>query len=78
MWVNEGVNKGLNGALSTLGPTVRATYALIKQYPGLSTPQLAGKCGKGDSTIERHIAILRKKDLVEHRGSDRTGGYYVK
>ena len=76
--VNEGVNEGLNEALSTLSPTVRATYALIKQYPGLSTPQQASKCGKGDSTIEHHIAILRKKDLVEHRGSDRTGGHNVK
>ena len=74
----EGVNEGVNGALSDLSPTVRATYSLIKKYPGLNTPQLASKCRKGDSTIERHIAILRKKDLVEHRGPDRTGGYYAK
>lgn len=76
--LNEGVNEGVNEALSDLSPTVRATYSLIKKYPGLNTPQLASKCGKGDSTIERHIAILRKKDLVEHRGPDRTGGYYAK
>lgn len=75
---NEGVTEGVDGVLSGLSPTVRATYAMIKRYPGLNTPQLARKCVKGDSTIERHIAILRKKGLVEHRGADRTGGYYAK
>ena len=76
--VSEGVNEGVNEALSGLGQAVKATYALIKQYPGLNAPQLASKCGKGDSTIERHIAVLKKKDLIEHRGADKTGGYYVK
>ena len=76
--LNEGVNEGVNEALSNLSPTVKETYSLIRKYPGLNTPQLANKCGKGDSTIERHIAILRKKDLVEHRGPDRTGGYFAK
>ena len=29
-------------------------------------------------TIDRHIALLAKSNLIEHRDSDKTGGYYVK
>ena len=28
------------------------------------------------NTIEKHIRILLKKGLIEHRGSNKTGGYY--
>lgn len=29
-------------------------------------------------TIDRHLAVLVKEDLIEHRNSDRNGGYYAK
>ena len=64
---NEGVNEA-----------VRKTYLIIKANPGLRVPQIAGESGKSISTIERHISILRKKGLVEHRDSDKAGGYYAK
>ena len=32
----------------------------------------------GFPTIDRHIALLAKSNLIEHRDSDKTGGYYVK
>ena len=30
------------------------------------------------ATVERYLATLKKKDLIEHRGSAKTGGYYTK
>ena len=68
--VNEGVNEGINKA-------VIETYTLIKNNPGINTPQIVSLTGKGDATIERHIAVLKKKQMIEHRGSAKTGGYYV-
>ena len=76
--LDEGVNEGVNEALASVGRSVTETYLQIKKNPGLNVPLLAKKMKKGSSTIERHIAILREKNLIEHRGSDRTGGYYVK
>jgi len=69
--VNEGINEGVNN-------TVLETYNLIKSNPGINTPRIVSLTGKADATIERHIAVLRQKHMIEHRGSAKTGGYYVK
>ena len=38
----------------------------------------AQKSGKSIPTINRHISILIREGLIEHRGSKKTGGYYIK
>ena len=73
---HEGVNEGVNKKLAELGKSVQQTYVLILENQGMNTPQLVSLTGLADATIERHIAVLRKKGLIEHRGSAKTGGYY--
>ena len=29
-------------------------------------------------SIERHVSALIARNLIEHRGSKKTGGYYIK
>ena len=74
--VNEGVSEGVKKVLAGLGKAVTETYMLIHANPGINTPQLASMTGKADATIERHTALLRKNNLIEHRGAAKTGGYY--
>ena len=48
----------------------------IKTYPGISVPRLSASTRIPAKSIERHIAALIDKKLIEHRGSKKTGGYY--
>lgn len=57
---------------------VNDTYLIIKDNPGIQRKGISDFSSKSLSTIDRHIAILVKSGLVEHRGSDKTGGYYAK
>ena len=73
---DEGVNEGVNEGVSALGKGAKETYSIICSNPGINTPRLVSMSGKSDATIERHIALLKKEKMIEHRGSDKTGGYY--
>ena len=57
---------------------VNDTYLIIKDNPGIQRKGISDFSSKSLSTIDRHLAILVKSGLVEHRGSDKTGGYYAK
>jgi len=72
---NGSSNETLN---ETLNPVVFSTYKLIKDTPGIQRKDLMARSGRVAATISRHIAILMEKDLIERRGSKRTGGYYAK
>ena len=72
---NDSQNDSQNDKLSD---SVRNTYKVIKANPGLQRKGIALIVGKSVPTIDRHIAILVKKSLVEHRDADKTGGYYAK
>lgn len=50
----------------------------IKNEPGINKPRLLERLGKSKATIERAIAILIADGRIEHRGSNKTGGYYPK
>ena len=69
--LNDGLNDGLNKNLI-------ATYSIIRSNPGIQRKDISDISGKSIPTIERHIAILIKKGLIEHRDSKKTGGYYPK
>jgi hypothetical protein len=59
--------------IDRLNKSVKATFLVIDSNPGIQ--RLAGK---SIPTIDRHIAILIKEALIEHRDSDKAGGYYAK
>ena len=49
----------------------------IKAHPGLKVPGIETETGIPAKSIERHIKVLIERNLIEHRGSKKTGGYYV-
>ncbi len=65
--VNEGVNKALNDVLS-----------IIRNNPELNTTEIANQIGKGISTTERYLKVLKDENLIVFLGSPRTGGYVLK
>ena len=76
---NESQNDSQNDKQNDkLSDSVRNTYKVIKANPGLQRKGIALIVGKSVPTIDRHIAILVNKSMVEHRDADKTGGYYAK
>ena len=75
---NGALNGELNEALKRLSASVQATYGIIKQNPGIQRKDIIALTKRGSSTIDRHLAVLIQKELIEHRDSKKTGGYYTK
>lgn len=69
--INDRLNDGLNDRLM-------ATYTIVRSNPGIQRKDISDISGKSIPTIDRHIAILMKKGLIEHRDSKKAGGYYAK
>ena len=55
----------------------RIVLACITAHPGYSVPQISASTGIPAKSIERHVAALIDKNLIGHRGSKKTGGYYT-
>ena len=62
----------------SLSDSVNNTYQAIKANPGIQRKRISELTGKSIPTIDRHLAFLAKSNLIEHRDSDKTGGFYVK
>jgi len=71
-------NKGSRDASDTINDNVRATYTIIRLNPGIQRKGIADISGRSVAAIGRHLAILMKEGLIEHRDSNKTGGYFVK
>ena len=77
--VNDSRNDRVNDSLyDRLNVSIRTTYTIISSNPGIQRKGISDISGKSIPTIDRHIAILMKEGLIEHRDSDKTGGYYAK
>ena len=77
-YVNGYVNGGANGEVNTLTPSQKLVYDTVCDNPGINTKKIADVLRKSPRTIEKHLAFLVKSSFIEHRDSDKTGGYYVK
>ena len=73
--VNGDVNGGLNGQLND---SQKETFEFIKAHEGYNTTKIADGLGKPFRTIVKHINVLLELNMIERRGSKKTGGYYVK
>ena len=51
--------------------------SLIVQNPGITAVRMIEILNRSSSTVRRAIASLMKSGCIEHRGSDKTGGYYA-
>jgi predicted HTH transcriptional regulator len=58
--------------------SMMVTLTIVRSNPGIQRKGISDISGKSISTIDRHLAILMKEGLIEHRDSDKTGGYYAK
>ena len=67
-----------NGGIKALNENLKQIYLLIYSTPGIKTNQVAEKLTRPLPTVEKQMAILKKMGLIEHRGSRKNGGYYVK
>ena len=71
-------NGGVNGYVNTLTTSQKLVFDIVRDHPGIKTKQIADVLNKSPRTIENHLSFLTKANLIEHRDSDKTGGYYVK
>ena len=58
----------------TVNETVKR---LIETRPGIGSARIIEETGKSRASVMRAIAYLKSINAIEHRGSDKTGGYYV-
>ena len=75
-YVNGYINGGVNGKVKSLTSSQKNVYDVVHDNPGINTKKIAEILKKSPRTIEKHIALLAKASLIEHRDSDKTGGYY--
>ena len=64
----EGLNEGINGSI----------LKLVKTHPGVRVPYLHSVVSASRATVERVVSNLVAEGRIEHRGSKKTGGYYLK
>lgn len=73
----EGLNAGLSEGLK-LSEVDKTILAFIEQDCYITNAQLAEKCGKSQSTIERRIKVLKDARLITRIGAKKTGYWQVK
>lgn len=50
----------------------------LEKKPGAKGYEIAEYIQKGATTTERYLRSLKDKELIEYKGSRKTGGYYKK
>jgi len=75
---NEALNDDVNGALNkAIISELKKIIKMIHNQKGINRIELIDKIGKGKTTLERYLKVLKEWDLIEYRGSKKTGGYYL-
>lgn len=68
---DEPVNEPVNDVLKDI-------LDFIKSNPGIKKTAIITHTGKSKATLTRYLKQLVEQDLIEYKGSDKTGGYYLK
>ena len=76
--VNGDVNGGVNDGVKTLSESLKPVYSTVFSNPGIKANNVAALLDRPLPTVEKQLATLKKKGLIEYRGSAKTGGYYAK
>ena len=77
--VHEGINGGLNGMITGgLNGTIKEVYDYIQSHQGASAIDMENKLNIPLRTLQRWLKELKEKQLIEYRGSKKTGGYFIK
>jgi len=78
--IGAGNTEGINNPSdipSELNAGQQAVLDCIKVHPGLKVPEVEAETGIPAKSIERHVKVLVERNLIEHRGSKKTGGYHA-
>lgn len=68
------INGAINDAIiNELANVLR----LIHIQKGINRIELIEKIGKGKTTLERYLKVLKENNLIEYRGAKKTGGYFL-
>ena len=57
---------------------LKVLLELIKNTLGIKKTAILTYIAKSRATLTRYIKQLLEQNLIEYRGSDKTGGYYIK
>ncbi len=72
--LDEGIIRPVEG----INAPQRVVLACLTAHPGYNVPQISDSTGIPAKSIERHVSALISRNLIEHHGSKKTGGYYAK
>ncbi|MDE5797363.1 MAG: winged helix-turn-helix transcriptional regulator [Muribaculaceae bacterium] len=67
----------INDPINDLKEIEREIYFAIKKHPGVRKVSLIPMVGKSEATVKRALKQLSKNNLIEYRGSKKTGGYFI-
>ena len=62
---------------TSLSKGQQAVLEAVKAHSDLKVPQIEEATGIPAKSVERHIKVLIERNLIEHRGSKKTGGYHA-
>jgi ATP-dependent DNA helicase RecG len=76
---SEGINEGLNEGISEgISEGIKAILSVLRNQPGMQTAGISAWLNnRPRKTIERQLALLKRRKLIEYRGSRKTGGYFL-
>ena len=75
---NEAISEAINGAINkTIIIELIKVIKAINNQKGINRIELMSITGKGKTTLERYLRILKENKLIEYRGARKTGGYHL-
>ena len=66
----------INEPINFTNIQVKTTYDAIRLHPGISRSGIVAQTGLTLPSVKRYISKLIAKGYIEHRGSNKTGGYH--
>lgn len=72
-----GLDEGINRPSEGINNSQQRVLEYIRAHEGCNVPKIVIALTIPAKSVERHIAALIAKQLIEHRGSKKTGGYYI-
>ncbi len=77
-----GITVGINDTLKyeltgKVKENLTQLVALLINSPGLTGEKIARKLSVSLTTVKRYIKILKENNIIENRGAQKTGGYFI-